>query len=83
MKTAPRLTCTDCDADFPVADGCADICMGGMDEESPEMREYNCKECRKTVCDHCAVVEAGVGRECLNCRTSVRKKWVGGIGWML
>ncbi len=83
MKTVPMLTCKDCDSSFPVSDVCADICMGGMDEDSPEMREYACKECLRTICDHCAVIETGVGRECLSCRTSMRKKWVGGIGWML
>ena len=46
-----------------------------------EDAEYKCKECRRVVCDMCAVVTAGEGRECLGCKTS-RKKWVGGIGWM-
>lgn len=58
--------------------------------------EFACRSCRRRVCGTCAVVEVGVGRECLGCRTkggggggdgrssgrSGRETWIGGIGWM-
>ena len=77
----PKLVCQDCDIVFFVED--ADVYMAGMEEDTNTVRqEWDCRGCRRTVCDKCAVVEAGEGRECLQCRTSVRKKWIGGIGWM-
>jgi len=57
-----------------------DTDMGGMGLALEES-DYACRECQRHVCDFCAVVVAGEGRECLQCRTS-RKRWVGGIGWM-
>ncbi|KAL2038354.1 hypothetical protein N7G274_009003 [Stereocaulon virgatum] len=70
-------TCEDCEASLDV-----DVFMGGMDDEDAKGAEFGCQSCGKRVCGMCAVVEVGVGRECLHCRTSSRKKWVGGIGWM-
>ena len=70
-------TCEDCEAPFDV-----DVFMGGMDDEDAKGAEFGCQSCGRRVCGMCAVVEVGVGRECLQCRTSSRKKWVGGIGWM-
>lgn len=59
--------------------------MGGMDDEIDEW-EFSCRVCTKLVCETCAVVEVGVGRECLGCKTRVGRSggttWVGGIGWM-
>lgn len=43
--------------------------------------DYGCSQCGRQVCNMCAVVMIGEGRECLQCKTSP-KKWVGGIGWM-
>lgn len=77
---APTLSCQDCDGDFLATD--PDISMGGVDEVG-EKNEWACRQCRRIVCGNCAVVETGLGRECLQCRTSVRKKWIGGIGWMV
>ena len=57
-----------------------DALMGGMDLDI-SVDDFACRNCRKRVCDMCAVVETGMGRDCLQCRTS-RKKWVGGIGWV-
>lgn len=80
-SSAPVASCQDCDVELPMAD--TDISMGGMDEDGDGSHEYACKTCRRRVCDTCAVVEIGSGRECLQCKTSTtRKKWVGGIGWM-
>lgn len=59
--------------------------MGGMDDAVDE-REFSCRVCTKLVCEACAVVEVGIGRECLSCTTHVEGSrgttWVGGIGWM-
>lgn len=52
-----------------------------MDIDSEEAGEFRCRGCERVVCKGCAVVEVGGGRECLMCRTSV-KRWIGGIGWM-
>ena len=57
-----------------------DIDMGGTGLPREES-EFTCRECARRVCDMCAVVVAGEGRHCLQCKTS-RKKWVGGIGWL-
>jgi len=73
-------TCEDCETPLPSIDG--DTCMGGMDDGNTGRAEYACRSCGRRVCGVCAVVEVGIGRECLQCRTSTRKKWVGGIGWM-
>ena len=56
--------------------------MGGMDGGEMDGEDYACRSCGRKVCGTCAVVEVGDGRECLQCRTSTGKKWVGGIGWM-
>ena len=72
-------TCDDCESPLPTSD--ADILMGGMDVDDTDGREFACRTCRRRVCDTCAVVQVGVGRDCLQCRTT-RKKWVGGIGWV-
>jgi hypothetical protein len=66
-----RSTCEDCD-NVIVADGME---IDGMD------MGYGCRRCSRTVCDTCAVVVPGEGRECLQCKTST-KRWVGGLGWM-
>lgn len=58
--------------DVDGAGGCA-----AAAEESP----YGCDACKRLVCDMCAVVVVGVGRDCLQCKTS-RKALVGGLGWM-
>jgi hypothetical protein len=73
-------TCEDCEAPLDLRDN--DISMGGMDDEDSRGSEFACRYCGRRVCGICAIVEIGVGRECLQCRTSRRKKWVGGIGWM-
>lgn len=78
----------------PVAD---DVNMGGVDRmdlngmvDDDVGQEFACRACKRMVCEICAVVETGAGRECLGCRTSGRRDggqgarthWVGGIGWM-
>ena len=78
---SPVITCEDCESPLPTRD--SDTCMGGMDGGEVDGAEYACRSCSRRVCGTCAVVEIGEGRECLQCRTSTRKKWVGGIGWML
>ncbi|MCJ1243819.1 hypothetical protein MMC30_001016 [Trapelia coarctata] len=77
-----QLTCEDCDAGLGVCEdeNATDTDMGGMGLALQES-DYACRDCKRHVCDFCAVVVPGEGRECLQCRTS-RKKWVGGIGWM-
>ena len=75
------LKCEDCEASLDQPD--PDISMGGMEDEDVKGAEFGCGCCGRMVCGMCAVVEVGAGRECLECRTSNRKKWVGGIGWML
>lgn len=72
--------CVDCEA--PLAFLEVNISMGGMDDEDAGSSEFACRSCGTKVCRMCAVVEVGVGRECLQCRTSTRKRRVGGIGWM-
>ena len=76
------IQCEDCDALLGQAPDehsmAMDVDMGGMGME--EM-EHACRGCARIVCDNCAVVVAGEGRECLQCKTS-RKRWVGGIGWI-
>lgn len=46
--------------------------MGGMEIDSGyagfDESEVRCMGCGKMVCETCAVVETGVGRECLDCR---------------
>lgn len=73
-------TCQDCEAPLDLPD--ADASMGGMDDEDAKGAEFGCQYCGRKVCGMCAVVEVGIGRDCLHCRTSSRMKWVGGIGWM-
>ena len=70
--------CEDCEAPLP-SNG--DINMHGMDDDVALGADFLCRNCHRRVCDMCAVVETGVGRDCLQCRTS-RRKWVGGIGWV-
>lgn len=59
--------------------------MSGMDDAN-EGGEFACRACGRVICENCAVVEVGVGRECLSCKTRVtrsgKETWVGGIGWM-
>ena len=82
MAEAPvNVACEDCEASLPAQD--SDICMGGVDAGATEGADYACRSCGRNVCGTCAIVEIGEGRECLQCRISPRKKWVGGIGWML
>lgn len=82
-SSAP-LTCQDCDS-FLLSASDIDTCMGGMDDAN-ENGEFACRACGRIVCETCAVVEVGVGRECLSCKTQVRSRgketWIGGIGWM-
>ena len=78
---SPVVTCEDCETPLSTQD--SDTCMGGMDGGETDGANYACRSCGRKVCGTCAVVEVGDGRECLQCRTSTRKKWVGGIGWML
>lgn len=79
-----RPACQDCDAPL-LSSSDTDICMGGMDDAIDEW-EFSCRVCAKLVCETCAVVEVGTGRECLSCKTRVSRRggttWVGGIGWM-
>ncbi|KAL8647097.1 MAG: hypothetical protein Q9210_005759, partial [Variospora velana] len=63
--------CEDCEG--PLLSSSTDISMGGM-ELDPEYgafdeSELSCMGCGKMVCPTCAVVETGLGRECLECRT--------------
>ena len=81
VAPASLLRCEDCEASLDQPD--TDISMGGMEDEDIKGAEFGCRCCGRRVCGMCAVVEVGAGRECLQCRTSNRKKWVGGIGWML
>ena len=78
--SSPVVTCEDCEASLSSQD--SDTCMGGMDGGEMDGDNYACRSCGRKVCGTCAVVEVGDGRECLQCRTSTGKKWVGGIGWM-
>ena len=80
-QPSPVATCEDCETTLSTQD--SDTCMGGMDGGEMDGANYACRSCGREVCGTCAVVEVGDGRECLQCRTSTRKKWVGGIGWML
>ncbi len=65
--------CDDCDTPISsssicpaggIATGAMDIDTGftGLDEDA------RCMRCRRLVCETCAVMEVGVGRECLECR---------------
>ena len=62
--------CEDCDA--PLLLGTAgDVDMSGMDIDTGFTgldEDARCMRCRRLVCETCAVVEVGVGRECLECR---------------
>ena len=80
FESSPVVTCEDCEA--PLSSQDSDTCMGGMDGGEMDGDNYACRSCGRKVCGTCAVVEVGDGRECLQCRTSTGKKWVGGIGWM-
>ena len=79
----PGMTCQDCDV--TLGNSCGDdndmAIDVGMSGTSSEGVEYGCRGCGRTVCEMCAVVAVGEGRECLQCKTS-RKRWVGGIGWV-
>ena len=79
-EPSPVVACEDCEAPLPAVD--SDICMGGMEGGEADGADYACRSCSRRVCGTCAVVEIGEGRECLQCKTSTRKKWVGGIGWV-
>lgn len=82
MAQAPvNVACEDCEASLSAQD--SDICMGGVDGGATDGADYACRSCNRNVCGTCAIVEVGEGRECLQCRIAPRKKWVGGIGWML
>lgn len=81
IEPSLTITCEDCEAPLPTQD--SDTCMSGMDSGEMDGADFACRSCSRRVCGTCAVVEVGEGRECLQCRTSTRKKWVGGIGWML
>ena len=80
LDVTSSITCEDCESLFPLTD--TDISTGGLDGGDGKGAEYGCRSCGRRVCDLCAVVEVGAGRECLQCRTSSRKKWVDGIGWI-
>lgn len=79
-----RPACQDCDGPLRFSPD-TDICMGGMDDAVDE-REFSCRVCARLVCETCAVVEVGIGRECSGCTRRVDRSggttWVGGIGWM-
>ena len=66
------VTCEDCDNLLPSTD--TDISMEGVDDRDGGIAECACRSCGRRVCGMCAVVEVGAGRECLQCRTSTRKK---------
>ena len=79
IEEAPCMAaCEDCEAPLP-SNG--DTSMHGMDDDVALGADFLCRNCHRRVCDMCAVVETGLGRDCLQCRTS-RRKWVGGIGWV-
>ena len=82
MDLVPWSTplCEDCERPLDLPDN--DICMGGTDDDESRTSEFACHCCKRRVCGICAIVDIGIGRECLQCRASRRKKWVGGIGWM-
>lgn len=73
---SPAPSCEDCEAPLDSSDN--DASMSGIDEEDARGSGSACRCCGRRVCGICAVIEIGVGRECLQCRTSRRKKWVGG-----
>ena len=77
-----QASCEDCDAVLgPSLDDTSmamELDLGGT---SVEDGEYTCRGCGRRVCEMCAVVTFGEGRECLQCKTNP-KKWVGGIGWL-
>lgn len=80
-----NLSCHDCDSSLMSSDD-VDICMGGMGDPGEDVGELACRICRRLVCAICAVVEGGLGRQCLSCKTQIgksrRETWVGGIGWV-
>ena len=78
IETPAPSRCEDCEKALP---GDSDTCMGGIGEDSSAADEFQCRSCGRRVCDMCAVVETGIGRDCLQCRTS-RGTWVGGLGWV-
>ncbi|MCJ1440350.1 MAG: hypothetical protein MMC23_000833 [Stictis urceolatum] len=71
-----RRKCEDCDSWMGAGEG-MDLDMDGMGGEGED-----CRSCGRTVCAMCAVVEVGVGRECLGCKTRPRRL-AGGIGWVV
>ncbi|MCJ1237649.1 hypothetical protein MMC14_005636 [Varicellaria rhodocarpa] len=80
-----QLSCQDCDSSLTPTEGESamdiDTCGVSLEHRGEDEREWACRDCGRVVCDGCAVVLVGEGRECLQCKTS-RKRWVGGIGWM-
>lgn len=65
-----RERCEDCDAPLP-SSSIGDINMGGMEMDlgcTALDEDPRCTQCKRLVCVTCAVVETGVGRECLECR---------------
>lgn len=63
--------CEDCEG--PLLSLSTDVSMGGieldMEYGAYDESELSCMGCGKMVCSTCAVVETGLGRECLECRT--------------
>lgn len=88
--------CEDCEGDLSGAGRYGTVDSNMMDLDIPadgevDLPAYSCLSCNRVVCDLCAVVCVGEGRECLQCKTSpnrpaggmsgMEKRWVGGIGW--
>lgn len=70
-KDSDMERCEDCDTRMLLSDT-GDIDMGDMDMDAENRftgdEDVRCMQCRRLVCETCAVVEVGVGRECLECR---------------
>ena len=64
------MRCEDCDT--VLLSPSNDVSMGGMDIDLEHAgidgRELSCMDCGRMVCETCAVVQTGIGRECLECR---------------
>ena len=62
--------CEDCDE--PLAQGLEDHTVDSMDMDMADFgcegEDARCMTCKRMVCVMCAVVETGMGRECLGCR---------------
>jgi hypothetical protein len=76
--------CEDCDHLLSTGDnGSMDIDMDLEMAGAGASGEKGCGSCGRIVCEGCAVIGSiGDSRVCLQCATSQKKTWIGGLGWM-